>query len=403
MNKQFSFALACAAMSLVLAGCQIQTAPASNGAAQQQMAQQAQPTSAQAVRRDIVGYKLLTGRVNVPVNAAAAVYAGTTAPVETVNVKQGDLVRKGQTILTLSNGQQTDYEQAKTTYDQALAAYNQALAQYQQPVKDIQRQLAQAQDSERNLRQTTPPNGDGTNLQQATTSRQSLEDQLKVVQAQAQTNEVPYKTQLDQARVALAQAKSGARQSTVTAPISGTVVTLTATTGQTVTDKTTVAMIVDLPAMTVKSDVPPDETSVVKTGTPVAIVFNDFPDRKFVGRVRKLDTLPSTENGKVQYEATIDFTNTGGAIKPSSTVNSVGIIIGRRSGVVTVPVDAIAKDPTGKPVVKIQQSGSWKQTPVGLGLTDGNFVEIRSGVDDGDTVQVVPGQGQWILKSSLSS
>src|SRR4029079_808996 len=119
-----------------------------------------------ADRRDIVGYRLLGGKVYVPANASAQVEAATTAPVQSVDVKEGDHVRRGQTIVTLATGQQETYVQAKATYDAALSAYNQALAQYEQPVKDVARQLEEAKSTERTIRQSTVPGGDASDLQQ---------------------------------------------------------------------------------------------------------------------------------------------------------------------------------------------------------------------------------------------
>ena len=405
MNTQAKFGIAAIALCTVVSGCTVQTqTPGSSGSAQQQIAQRpAQPTTAKAERRDIVGYRLLNGKVYAPANAIADVFSQGEAPIQTVNVKERDHVRKGQVLVTLATGQQESYEQAKATYDAALASYNQALAQYEQPVKDVARQLAQAKETERNIRQTTPPNGDATSLQQAIATRQALQDQLKVVQSQAQTNELQYKTQLDQAKLALAQARSGVQASTITSPINGTVVSLTVSAGQTVSGHTAIAKIVDLPALKVQSDVDPDDATFVKKGTAVAIVFGDYPDRKFDGRVTKVETLPAEQEGKVEYEATIDFNNTDGLVQPNSTVRSVGVVVGHRRGVIAVPVDAVGKDTSGKPFVKVMQDGAWKPVVVELGMSDGNFVEIRSGVHEDDNVQVVPGQGQWLIGTNLTT
>jgi macrolide-specific efflux system membrane fusion protein len=406
MKGLIGFGIAIAAFSIVLAGCEVKTAATgSTDTAERQIAQApAQPTTAKADRRDIVGYRLLPGKVYAPANASADVVASTTAPVQTVDVKQGDHVRKGQTLVTLANGQQENYQQAKSAYDTALAAYNQALAQYEQPVKDIQHQLEDAKSSERTIRQSTPPDGDASALQQATAARRALEDQVKVVQAQARTNEVPYKTQLDAAKLAESQARSGVNAATIESPISGDVVSLTVASGQTLSARTTIAKIVDLAALSIKSDVIPADVSFVKKGTAVAVVFGDYPDRKFDGHVLKVDTLPADQHdGKVEYEATIEFKNSDGMVKPNSVVRSVGVVIGKRRGVVTVPVDAVGRDSTGKPTVMISNNGNWTPVVVDIGMTDGNFVEVKSGVHDGDSVQVVPNKGQWIIDEGMAA
>jgi RND family efflux transporter MFP subunit len=404
MKAQTLLALAITALSFSLIGCEVQTNNPGSGSATQDITKApAQPTTVEADRRDLVGYRLMAGRVYVPANAAAEVVANGTAPVQSVEVKEGEHVSRGEAIVILATGQIDVYQQAKTSYDAALAAYNQAVAQYEQPVRDVERQLQDAKSTERTIRESTAPGGDATELQQATSTRHTLEDQLKVVRAQANTNLVPFKAQLNQAKVALAEARSRVKDSIIEAPVSGTVVSLTVTSGQTISGRAVIARIVDLAALAVKSHVTPDDASFVKRGTKVAIVFGDYPDRKFEGTVRKVDALPAEQDGKVEYEATIDFTNTDGAVKPNSTLKSVGVIVGHRKGVVTVPIDAVGRDSTGKSFVKVMENDdNWKVTVVDIGMTDGNFVEIKSGVQDGDKVQVVPGQGQWLFGDGMT-
>lgn len=394
--KRIGF-LAVAAASL-LAGCQVATRPSADAGTAPQPIAQAEPTSTKVSRRDIVGYRLMGGVLQLPPNAQAEVYSSMSMPIEQVRVKEGDHVSRGQTLIELASGDDANYEQAKQTYTAALAAYNQALAQYEQPVRDAQRTLDQAKATERTLRQATVPGGDASQLQSATAARQSAEDAVKVARAQAQTNELPYKQQLDQAKSALDQAKAGVRQSNVTAPLTGTVVALTATVGEVPNSKTALARIVDLAALTIRSEAGADDAAYVKKGTPVVVLFNNYPDKKFTGRIRSVNTLPA-DNARPRLAAVVDFDNSGGVIKPDSSVRTVGIVVGHHNNVLTVPVDAVGKDTTGKPVVKVLENGNWKPLVVETGMTDGYFVEVTSGLEDDQTVQVVPGQGQWLLGS----
>jgi HlyD family secretion protein len=177
-------------------------------------------------------------------------------------------------------------------------------------------------------------------------------------------------------------------------------VELVGTTGQELRPSEVIAKIVDLPSLSIKSDVMADDAQFVKKGGRVAIVFSDQADRKFDGTVRKVDALPATNDGKVLYEATIDFTNTDGAIRPSSVVKSIGVIVGQRKGVLAVPVDAVGKGSGDTAFVNVQTSKGFVKATVTLGLDDGNFVEIKSGLSDGDTVQVATGRGAWLTSAA---
>lgn len=404
MKASNTFLIGVAALGMALTGCKVETTmqPApDSGIAQQKVA--ATPTTAKADRRDIVGYRLMTGTLFLPADAQANVMTTGSAPVQDVLVKVGDHVGKGQTMMTLASGQAANYATAKSTYDAALAAYNQALAQYEQPVRDAQRQLDQAKSTERTVRQTTVPGGDASTLQQANATRTSLEDALKVAKSQAKTNELPYKQQLDQAKAALDDAKAGKNSAKVTAPITGTVVSISATSGQQPSPQTPVAHIIDLRAFSVKATVSPEDAPFVKTGTPVVVMFNELPNHVVNGRVRSVTTIPASPQGKVEYTATIDFNNEDKDVQPNMTIHSVGVVAGKRTNVVAVPIDAVEKDTSGKPVVKVMQGNDWKPVNVELGLSDGYFVEVKSGVEAGDSVQVIPGQGNWLMGTNLTS
>jgi membrane fusion protein, copper/silver efflux system len=98
----------------------------------------------------------------------------------------------------------------------------------------------------------------------------------------------------------------------------------------------------------------------------------------------------------------VDFDNTGGVIMPNSSVRTVGVVVGKRNNVLAVPVDAVGQDGSGKPVVKVLDNGNWKVVVVETGLSDGYFVEITKGLEEDQTVQVVPGQGKWLLGTPVS-
>jgi RND family efflux transporter MFP subunit len=403
MNRKHIYFMGAAVLSLVLVGCQVRmpvVGTTSTGAAPQKI-ERAQPTTAKVIRQDIVGYRILDGKVYVPPGAQANVVAATIAPIQTIDAKVGDHVARGQVLMTLATGQQDYYTQAKTSYDASKAAYDQALTQYEQPVHDLQQQLIQARAAEKTARLNAVPGGDNSDLQTATENRRDLESQLAAAQATAKSNELTYKQQLSQAATNLQNAREGKQSSQITSPISGTVTEIVTQPGQTPDGKSAVATIVDLPSLLVKADVLPDDKSFVKRGSDVVIVFRNYPDHKFDGKVTRIDALPTEKDGESRYAATVSFANTDGMIKPNDAIRSVGIVAGHRRNVITVPVDALAKDADNKPVVRVQQpDGSWKMTSVQLGMTDGNFVEVKSGLDVGETVQVVPNQGDWFLRNS---
>ncbi|HEX5541128.1 MAG TPA: hypothetical protein VFX60_06130 [Micromonospora sp.] len=64
----------------------------------------------------------------------------------------------------------------------------------------------------------------------------------------------------------------------------------------------------------------------------------------------------------------------------------VAVSTGARTDVLAVPVGAVAGDAISGRVVRIDNDGSQSIVDVGLGLTDGAYVEITSGLSEGDRI-----------------
>jgi multidrug efflux pump subunit AcrA (membrane-fusion protein) len=130
------------------------------------------PTPVKVQRRDIVGYEFLNGDLVAPPEAQAVVYSAYQTPVEQVMTSIGQHVRKGEVLVKLSSPQaQVDYEQARAAVKSAEVALNTARAQAEAPVRQLRSQLTEARSRERQLRQSTDPSGDATDLANATAER----------------------------------------------------------------------------------------------------------------------------------------------------------------------------------------------------------------------------------------
>ncbi len=93
---------------------------------------------------------------------------------------------------------------------------------------------------------------------------------------------------------------------------------------------------------------------------------------------------PETRTAEVRVEVP----NPEGALRPGMTAR-VRVVLGRREGVVTVPVEAVVRQ-GGRAVVFVVEDGVARARPVATGLSDGLRVEVQ-GVRAGERV-VVAGQ-----------
>lgn len=351
-----------------------------------------EPTPVKVQRRDVIGYEMLNGKLVTPAVSQAVVHPPFNAPVEQVFVTVGKRVRKGDVLMDLSFPDvEANYQMAGDAVRQAETAHANARSQFVAGVRAAEQQLTQARAAERSARSQTIPGGDASALAQAREARQAAELAVAQAKAEYQTNMLPYEQQLEQARAAFAGARSGAKQSQVKAPISGTVLEINAQPGQEVgrDAKEVLVRIVDLEELQVQAPLNDFQQGLIKERRPVVIAFQDVADKVFDGTVLQVRTLPA-ESGGLRYQATIAFRNDDGLIKPGAVVRYVGVQVGKAADVLAIPVEALDKDETGRPIVRVLEGQDWVVRVVEPGLSDGSFVEIKKGISEGETVQATP-------------
>jgi HlyD family secretion protein len=348
------------------------------------------PGPAKAERRDIVAYETFGGELYVPPASRAVVHPTYNAPLEQVYVTVGKRVGKGAVLMKLSIPEaEANYSEATSTVRQAETAYANARNTYNDALQEARRQLDAARKAERDARANSTPGGDATALLEAQAARQQAEAAVQQAEADYKASIQGYKDQLGAARSSRRSAKADARQTEIKAPISGTIVSVNATPGQVVGESAdeVLAEIVDLKEIKVRAGLTAEQFGRLKEKSPVVIRFADFPDKPFDGWVVSLRTLPQAVGG-VDHETLIGFRNDDGLVKPGAVVDSVGIEVARADDVVTVPVGAVDKDTQDRPVVQVLEGENWVPHVVETGASDGTYVEIKSGVKEGDTVRV---------------
>lgn len=387
------------------------------------------PEPAVVSRRDIVGFVQTQGTVVAPPYAYGEVRAPYSANVEGVLVTIGAPVRRGQVLVKLAppaNGE--GYALARSNERQAEVAYEDARRQYNSSVREIEQNLARARaalktnanngnsnantnavgDQGSTAALNNDDNGNAIEPSQVTpddvtTLQQSLEE--------AKTNRdqglAALQTQLDAARAVYRDARAGHRMSELRAPISGTVIAINAQPGSTVgRGGTPVAIVADLSALRVRAPISEQASAYVKPGRPAQLTFSGIPNQVFDGKVARVTTVANAEPGGgtmtgARYIAVITFKNTKGEVKPNSAVN-VAVKAGDAKDAISVPFEAVLVDDSGRPFVRELQNGKWVRAFVIPGITDGKFTQIKTGLKEGETVQIPSGPPPPIPASSRS-
>ena len=207
---------------------------------------------------------------------------------------------------------------------------------------------------------------------------------------------------LENARLSLQRSQDALENYTITAPISGTVIEKNVKAGDNVNniESGSLAVIYDLSYLKLEMNISELDLSKVAEGQTVDITADAIPGQVFEGKVDRVSINGTTTNGFTTYPATILLADYGG-LNPGMNV-SADIIVERMKSVLSIPAAAVQRgdtvllplegclSPDGSSVV---DPTKMEERTVTLGGSDGTYVEITSGLNEGDVV-LVPAQIQ---------
>ncbi|WMJ88101.1 efflux RND transporter periplasmic adaptor subunit [Anaerocolumna sp. MB42-C2] len=193
----------------------------------------------------------------------------------------------------------------------------------------------------------------------------------------------------------------------ITAPISGQVVSKDVLAGDTISRESTTKLctIYDLSAVTFDMQIDELDIMKVKVGQKVNITADALEGETFTGEVTNISLESTTKEGVTQYPVTVRI-NEVGDLLPGMNVDGK-IILDEVSGVLAIPSDALmrgdvvyVKDDSVKEAVGDIPAG-FKEVEVKTGLSDDNYTEITNGLTGNEEVyvkrnatgfQMMPGQ-----------
>jgi len=189
-------------------------------------------------------------------------------------------------------------------------------------------------------------------------------------------------------------------------PIDGIVISREVEVGQTVVSSMNVAnlyVIADLENMQVVGNVDEADIGQVKTGQHVTFSVDSYPDDIFSGTVTQVRLNPTTESNVVTYEVIVNAPNPDLKLIPGMTAN-LTIYTLEQKDVLAVPLKALKFQPMpaddkniGLPIpvalkepanasVWIERDGQLVQTAVELGVSNGIYRQVTSGIRKGDRI-----------------
>jgi multidrug efflux pump subunit AcrA (membrane-fusion protein) len=323
----------------------------------------------------------------------------TAGKIVAVGVDMGSAVRKGQMLVRLED---TDYklrvEQAVAQLDNAKAAVRQAeekigLRPGQQfdpaKVADVSAARANYDLAESNFQraQKLVESGDVSRAEydQRKSQRDSLRQVYESAIAQARQNYAAVlvaRTNVTNAQTQVDLARRNLSYTTVTAPIDGYVLERPVDVGTYVSTTTRVATIVRTNPLWIRIDIPEQAVPQIRKGQSVSLSTSSWPDRSFSGHIARVSPNVSASSRTLTVEAEID--NSSGALKPGQ-FGTVRILLPLTEPALLVPQRAL-RTISGSTYVFVIKNGHAEQRLVQPGQTEGDLVEIKSGVTTNEVV-----------------
>ena len=151
--------------------------------------------------------------------------------------------------------------------------------------------------------------------------------------------------------------------------------------------RTTVLSVTPQDTVTVSITVDELDILYVQIGQNVQVTLDALPGQSFTGMIKEVNTAASNDGGNSKYSAVVQLDRT--AFMLGGMNASANIVVEERDGVLLIPSSALA-EVDGQTVVYTAYDSKTESlsdpATVEIGLSDGNQVQILSGLKEGDTV-----------------
>jgi Cu(I)/Ag(I) efflux system membrane fusion protein len=185
-------------------------------------------------------------------------------------------------------------------------------------------------------------------------------------------------------------------RATLTAPIGGVVVELTAREGMTVMAGAPLFRINGLGTIWVNAEVPERQAALIRPGNAVEARAPALPGITFKGKISAI--LPEVNPATRTIKARVELANPGGRLVPGMFA-TVNFTPAARSNVLLVPSEAVIQTGKRSVVMVAQGDGKFAPVEVQVGVDNNGQTEIRKGLTAGQNVVV---SGQFLIDSEAS-
>lgn len=342
-----------------------------------------------------------TGNVQATVSASGQVQSSNYLPITTsvngivkkVYVSEGDSVKEGQKIMEIT----LDEEGEK------------ALLSAQSSYLKAKSSLESAKNSLYTLESALITKTEEFDTEKEQNSYQSSDERQSYKLAEndylkAKADLDIKKGDISQAQIALSSSykEYQAQLPTIYAPDTGKIANLVYVEGTKIENSVSERSVVTIASIKIEGNpivsvnVTEIDINSIEIGQKAIVTLSSINGEAFNGTVVGMDKIGTVNSGVANYPVTIRLETDDSRILPNMSIQAK-IITAKKQGVLTLPVAAINTDRNVKYVNAIV-NGKTQRIEVETGVTGDSFIEIVSGLSEGQQVQV-----SGLPKSGFSS
>lgn len=389
-------------VALLVAGC---SQPEAAAPSDTQAEEAATPVQIEQVKKGVVSSEAGISAKLAP-SEEIEISPKVSGKITSLPVKLGQPVKKGEVLFKLDETdlantvaqQEAAYKVALANLKQSGSSTDQSLVQAQNSLKQAEQALTDAQLNQQRMKQLFDQGAissqqfeqANTSLMNAQTAYENAKQTLETTK-QKTTLQVS-EASVNQAAVALQNAREQLANAVVTAPISGFVSSVNGAVGQIASQGTPVVVIVNTNPLLVKANLSEQDITKVKVGTAVKV---NIP---ILGKEveAKVSAVSPVMNSQLKaYPIEISIPNPSNELKADMVVNVTfaGQVSGKEEELI-VPRKAVFEREGKKFVFRIEDEVA-KQVEVTTGEETSDQIVIKSGLAEGDKVVV---KGQTLLQ-----
>lgn len=327
----------------------------------------------EASSTSIYGSESYSGTIEENSGVSLSFPVGST--IKQLNVTEGQSVGAGQLVAVLD----------ATTLGNLVSASSAAVGQARAGLAQAEKSAAQALDAYKRMKQLHD-NGSLPEIKW-------VEVQTQYQQAQDAVNQV--RQQVNQAEAAVQSAKAqknislkNLHDTRLYAPSAGYIAKKMTDAGQNVAPGQPIAMLVNIRQVKVKINVPEDDIAKIHIGQVFRFTVSSLPGQTFTARVTEKGVSADPITRSYEVKAVAD--NAGRKLLPGM-ICDVYVQQSNNTSAIALPANIIQIDIDNRPFVWTVVGGVAKKTPVTIGQSIGDNVQIIGGLSSRDHV-IVEGQ-----------